>query len=128
MTHNLITLSSGASANDEFVAELAKPVMIFLALGDGRRESEFVERAQFMLGGKDDPAIVIWAKEPVQVQPALATLRNDAGDVSGAAAVACVIALPTDDGEPRRIVDVIGQHEDPSFFRILQSFTKVTGA
>ena len=72
-----------------------------------------------MVGGDADPALVIWAKEPVHVQNTLAQLANPGQlDLGGAAAVACAISLE------KKVVDVIGQHEDPTFFRILKMLAK----
>ena len=94
-------------------------MILLVALGDGQREQDFVSKAKFMVGGDNDPALVVWAKEPVHVQAGLAALVNDQGlDVSGAGAVACAVNLR---GE---IVDVIGQHEEPSFFRIVKMLAK----
>ncbi|MDA1264608.1 MAG: hypothetical protein O2816_05975 [Planctomycetota bacterium] len=115
----MITLASGPAGGDELATALQRNVILMVALGEGQREQDFVTRAQFMVGGDADPALVVWAKEPVHVQATLAGLPNPHGhDVAGAAAVACAISIQ---GE---IVDVIGQNEDPTFFRLLKMLAK----
>ncbi len=128
MSDNLITLPPGNGAEAEFSRVLSEGALLLVALGDGRREADFVDRARLMVGGNTDPAIVVWAKEPFRVQGLLAGLDNPEGlDVQGSAAVACSISLPKGPNDRRQIADVISQQEEPSFFRILRALATAAG-